>query len=351
MLKKILIVYHRFPPIAEDLKYAFIRLGINAETFYTTDYEHWFYHRIIRTANRHARNFRLIPKGGDAFKFHPLNLTNYVGSNFEKAYAESQPDAVLVIHGLPFGEAFLTELAIPKIGWHLEPRDDLSYLIQNATPFDIYNSFSQKDVHLLTGAGFDCRYLSHAADPENFYSEPDVEKKYDISFVGNWSEWRDKVLQAALEITPNIALYGGYWKKKSIIPRKIFQSIYKGNEIIGADLNHLFNSSRIVLNASRTRGTFGLNMRFFEVLASDTLLLTDEVPELEKHFVPDTHLVVYHDINELENRLCELLNNPQIQDRIRHSGQQLVLARDSYDAMAKLFLTQFQEILTTNRRV
>lgn len=350
MLKKILIVYHRFPSIAADLKKAFLRLGLNAEIFYTTDYEHWFYRRIIRKVNRHARNFRFIPKGGDIFKAHPLNLSNYVSSNLKKTISLYQPDAVLVIHGLPFGEPFLSQISVPKIGWHLEPRDDLPYLIQNASPFDIYNSFSQHDVDLLVGAGFDCRYLSHAVDPEKFYSEADSEKKFDVTFVGNWSSWRDEVVKAALEITPNVALYGGYWKKKSSISRKLFQQIFKGKEIIGADLNHLFNSSKIVLNASRTPGSFGLNMRFFEVLASGALLLTDTAPELETHFIPDTHLVVYQDLNELKQRLSELLNNQKKLDMIRYSGQHLVLERDRYDSMARHLLNQFQEVLAKKTR-
>jgi glycosyltransferase involved in cell wall biosynthesis len=346
--KKLLIAYHCFPPIAEDLKKAFLRCGVQAEIFYTTDYEHWFYRRIVRTVNRHARNLRLISKDGDLFKAHRLNLGNYVASNFQTAYARYQPDALLIIHGLPFGEAVLAEIAIPKIGWHLEPRDDLPYLVQNASPFNLYNSFSTKDVDILVNAGFDCRYLSHAVDPENFYTKTGVSKKFDVTFVGNWSAWRDEAVRAVLEITPNVALYGSYWKKKSLIPRKVFQQIYKGKEIVGAELNQLFNESRSVLNASRIPGSYGLNMRFFEVLASGTLLLTDSAPELTTHFVPDLHLVMYRNLDELKNCLRELLNDPDKQDRIRYTGQKLVLEHNSYDLMAKHLLNQFREIAEKN---
>lgn len=349
MLNKILIVYHRFPPIAEDLKKAFLHLGVEVKIFYTTDHQHWFYRRVIRTINRHARNLRLIPKGGDLFRAHPLNLTNYVSSNFEKAFSLYQPDAVFVIHGLPFGDSCLSNISVPKIAWHLEPRDDLPYLIQNASAFDIYNSFSQKDVDMLIGAGFDSRYLSHAADPEHFYVETGTPRTFDVTFVGNWSPWRDEAVKAALEVTTSVALYGGFWRKKSSIPKKMLQQIYRGKEIIGTDLNHLFNLSRVILNASRIPGSSGLNMRFFEVLASGGLLLTDSVPELRKHFVPDTHLVTYQDVNELKLRLRELLDAPEKQDLIRHSGQRLVVERNNYDLMAVHLLSQFQEVLTKHR--
>ncbi|MDP2805267.1 MAG: glycosyltransferase [Gallionellaceae bacterium] len=267
-----------------------------------------------------------------------------MSSNFEKKVAEFQPDAILVIHGLPFGESFLSKLTKPKIGWHLEPRDDLPYLVSNASPFNIYNSFSQKDVNLLVGAGFDCRYLSHAVDPTNFYSEPNIPKEFDLTFVGNWSAWRDEALSAALEVTQNVALYGSYWRKKSSIPRKLLDQIYKGEQIIGRDLNHLFNQSRIVLNASRIPQSHGLNMRFFEVLSAGNVLLTDRAPELEKHFSPNEHLVTYQNLSELKLHLKDLLENPARQELVRNAGQRLVHGHHHYDLMAEYFINQFNEI-------
>ena len=343
--KRLLLAYHRFPPIAEDLKKAFQRLGWEVEIFYTTDYEHWFYRRVVRTVNRYARSLRLIPKGKDLFKGHSLNLVNHVGSNFAEAYSRYQPDAVLVIHGLPFGAACISGIPVPRIGWHLEPRDDLPYLADNARAFDIYNSYSQKDVDLLTGAGFDCRYMSHAVDPANFHSEPGVSRKFDVTFVGNWSAWRDETLKAALEVTPNIALYGDKWSKKSTIPRQVLRQIYKGKEIVGAELNQLYNESRVVLNASRIPGSAGLNMRFFEVPAAGSMFLTDAAPELEKHFVPGTHLVLYRNCDELKRLLAELLSKPEEQDRIRLAGQRLVREQHTYDLMAAHLAAQFAEIV------
>lgn len=348
-INKVLIVYHRFPPIAPALKKAFMRLGIQAEIFCTTDYEHWFYHRVIRKVNRYARSLRLIPKGGDLFKAHPLNLVNYVSSNFARVYAGCRPDAVFVIHGLPFGRDIISKLSVPRVGWHLEPRNDLPYLADNASAFDIYNSYSQHDVDSLTAAGYDSRYMCHAVDPEEFHPEAGVAKAYDVTVVGNWSAWRDETLKAALEVTDNVAVYGGYWMRKSAIPRKTLRRIYKGAEIVGAELNHLYNASRIVLNASRTPGSAGLNMRFFEAPAAGGILLTDTAPELEKHFVPGTHLAMYRDTQELKRLLGELLGSPDKQESMRHAGQQLVLAQHTYDRMAARVLGQFREILARKR--
>jgi spore maturation protein CgeB len=206
-------------------------------------------------------------------------------------------------------------------------------------------------VDSLVGAGFDSRYLSHAVDPENFYSKPDFLKKFDVTFVGNWSAWRDEAVLAALEITSNIALYGEYWMKKSSIPKEVLQQIFKGKKIIGTDLNNLYNASRIVLNASRFPGSDGLNMRFFEVLAAGSVLLTDSAPELKKHFIPDVHLVLYQDCGDLKIQLSNLLSDPDKQDRIRYSGQALVYDQHQYDSMANHLLNQFHEILKSKNTI
>ncbi len=90
-----------------------------------------------------------------------------------------------------------------------------------------------------------------------------------------------------------------------------------------------------------------MNMRFFEVLAAGGVLLTDSVPELERHFVPNTHLVLYRNCSELSQLLSELLRNPHEQEQIGHAGQCLVLEKHSYDSMAAHLLNQFHEILQT----
>ncbi|MEX3954035.1 hypothetical protein AB4Y40_40935 [Paraburkholderia sp. EG287B] len=76
-------------------------------------------------------------------------------------------------------------------------------------------------------------------------------------------------------MTQDIALYGHSWIKKSRLPRDILRRIPKEDIILGASLNALHNKARMVLNADRTV-SLGLNMRYFEVLASGSCLLTDK---------------------------------------------------------------------------
>jgi spore maturation protein CgeB len=342
--KKLLIVYNRFPPIAEDLKKCFLSYGLQVEIFYSTEHTTWFYRKIIRFINRWARNFRLVSKGTDLFKRSRFNFLNFITLSFKKIYDDFQPDLLLIIHGIPFGQSILKDIDVPKIGWWVEPSDHLPELLKNSYAFDIYNSFSQKSVDLLLPTGIDARYLAHAVNPTNFF-KTNQEKIYDVVFVGNWSPWRDDVLEAACQVTDQIALYGPQWLKKSKLSKNLLKKIYRGPEVLGDNLNHLFNQTHIVLNASRIEGSYGLNMRFFEVTGAGSLLLTDPVSEIDKHFKDALDLVVYQDLEDLKIKLTQLLKAPDMVSKISMNGQHVVLNQHTYQHLAHQFLLQFEEIM------
>lgn len=339
---RILIAYDYFPPIAEDLKKAFERLDISVEIFYSGDHEHWFYKKIIRRINKLARNLRFIKKDTDLFAQHPLNRLNYLGSSLQQACKVFSPDMIFFIHGQPYGNYYLKNMLIPKLGWWMEPNDDIRELRENAAPFDIYYSFSQRTLDLLKPEGYKVGYLCHSVSPDRFYPSPKVQKKFDLCFVGNWSLWREKVLEAALNVTPNIALYGPHWKKKSQRITNSLSAIHCGDHIVGNELNALFNSSKVVLNASRIPGSFGLNMRFFEVLATKSCFLTDAPPELDRHFKHNQHLMVFDDLMDLETKLSLLLSHDSLRERVAAAGYQQVIQQHTYDHMAQQLLMQYQ---------
>ncbi len=343
---RILIVYDYFPPIAEDLKKAFGRLGIAAEIFHSSDHEHWFYKTIIRRTNKLARNLRLVKKDVDLFAHHPFNRLNYLTQKLKDFCDSYCPEMIFFIHGQPYGNQALDGLSVPKLGWWMEPNDDITELRVNAAPFDVYYSFSQRSLDLLKPEGFTVDYLCHSVSPERFYPVSDLQKKYDLCFVGNWSPWREKVIRAALGVTKNIALYGPHWRKKSQLICADLDAIHLGDHVTGKDLNRLFNSSKVVLNASRISGSYGLNMRFFEVLATQACFLTDAPPELTRHFEPGKHLMVFDDLASLQNKLSLLLSDSNLRNSLAITGYQYVLQHHTYDHMAEKLLNQYRQIIS-----
>ena len=85
-------------------------------------------------------------------------------------------------------------------------------------------------------------------------------------------------------------------------------------------------------------------MRFFEVLATASVLLTDEVAEIDRHFEPDVDLVVYTDTAQLQQKLQLLLASPELRQRISAAGYQKVMDHHTYGAMAAQLMAQFESL-------
>jgi hypothetical protein len=341
--KKILIVYNEFPSIAKNLSKAFEAIGYEVDVFYGTQHSHWFYRLVIRVLSRWARALRLLPKGSVLWPDHHLNFYNYIDRQFQNKFNQFSPDYLLVIHGLPFSYQFIADQKIPKLGWWIEPNDDLQELERNSKPFHIYNSFSLSSIAVLQSSNKYTNYLSHAVSTEDF-NPLNVSKDLDVVFVGNWSPWREEVLLRVLDVTQNIKIYGPQWLKKSRIPKRLLKKIYGSELIIGSELNHLLNSAKVNLNALRIHGTSGLNMRFFEVLATKSLFLTDFVPEISRHFIDGQELLVYKDLDDLTFQLKKVLCDESLRLNIAENGYQTVLNRYTYDHLAKIFEGQFKSL-------
>ncbi len=341
--KKILIVYNEFPPIARNLAKAFESIGYEVDIFYGTQHIHWFYKRVIRVLSRWARALRLISKNVTLWPNHPLNFDNYIDTQFQRRFHQYSPDYLLVIHGLPFGHQFIANQKIPKLGWWVEPNDDPVELIKNAKPFDLYNSFSLSGIAVLKSSNQCLYYLSHAVSADDF-NPLNLSKDIDVVFVGNWSPWREEVLFRVLELTQNIKIYGPQRLKKSHIPRHFLEKIYGGEFIGGEELNYLLNRAKVNLNASRIYGASGLNMRFFEVLATNSLFLTDFVPEISRHFVDGQDLLIYKNLDDLALQLEKVLFDEALRLKIAENGYQTILAGHTYGHLVKKLERQFMQI-------
>lgn len=348
--KKILIAYVEFPPIVFELKEAFEKIGIEVRLFLSSDIPVSYFHTLFcKRLTRWAWSLRLLEKGKVLFPNHPRRWENVAADGLFQSYEEFKPDLLLFIHDPSYGgygRKILEKITVPKIGWYVEPFANLTRLRESSRFFDLYNSFHLKALDHLSNERIKTGYLCHAVNPKRFYPFPDSQPVFDLCFVGNFSPWRDEVLKAALGLTKNIALYGPSWLKKgkSKINREDLAAIYRGEKIVGEELNGLFNSSRIVLSASRIRDSSGLNMRFFEVLAAGACFLTDAPPELERHFIRDKHLVTFDNLEELTLKLKKLLDDPALRKSIAQAGYEQVMAHHTYEHLAKEILSQYDSL-------
>ncbi len=345
-LKKVLIVYSARPPIIEDISAALARKGI-ATDYLLADETHWFDRWIIRRVNKQLHNFRILPKNKVLFAQHPLAHVNYRSRHLAEKCADWQPDLVLLVRGINFNHDVLA--AIPRLfGWWIEREERTGEALREFKFFDWYFFISRASVEQANAAGFtNASYQSHVVNPERFRRLENSPKQHDVCFVGNWSRHRQAYLEAVLEVTPNVVIYGRKWRRNNLTSPGILAAV-KGRWIDGEALNALYNRSRVVLNvtnwgAGSGKARSGMNMRVFEVPASGAFLLTDESREMDEFLAPGKHIGVYESIEELQTALRQALADESQRERIADQGYRHVREHFTYDAMAEQLIRVWED--------
>lgn len=347
-LQRVLIAFQQRPPIMDYLEKAFNDRGIEVVKFYSND-NTWFDRWVINKLNKQLHNLRLLPKTKNLFQGHPLAHRNYLNARLKTLYEDVRPDLVLAIRGMDIGQDAISLIACPKIGWWVEPETHIHEAIAEAALFDWYFCMNESCVDALRRSGYDyTSYLPHAVDASAFFPIPDAVKKYDLCFVGKHSEKRQQMIEAALEVTSNIVVYGPRWKEKNLTNPRV-AGLCKGAYIGGADLNRLYNKSRVVLNVTGWEGQSGqqrsgMNMRLMEVPAAGACLLTDASIELEQSLLPGQDLLVYSNTDDFKQTLNSCLSNPELCAEVGRHGSHTVSSSHTYGHTVDAIIDQYQQI-------
>jgi hypothetical protein len=326
--------------------------GVEVFTFLANDRHHWVDKYVFHAINKWAHNLRILKKGKFLFQNHPLTHWNYLNTKLVDFYQIVKPDYVFFIHGIHYSELTTSKIDCPKIAWLVDPVQDPQKLLLFTNKLDWYFSYSKQAITLLKHEGrTNVSYLPHAVDHQEFCYLPDAKKVTDISFVGKHSAHRKKFILAALEVTKNISIYGSRWLAPAMSHFSLLRSI-QGKSCYGKKLNALYNSSKIVLSIiakpeDSTKPQSGINMRPYEILASGSLLFSDNYEELHPELVSHQNLILFNDLDEFKSSLKKILSSNTEIEEIAAKGRQFIEGRFSYDEMAKVILAKFNELKTT----
>lgn len=134
--KKIQIAYVRFPPIAFDLKEAFESMGIEVRLFLASDVPVSYFHTLFcKRFTRWAWSLRLLGKEKALFMNHPKRWENVVAEGLLKSCNEFEPDMLFFIQEPAYGgygRKILEKISVPKIGWYVEPFEEIDRLKKTA---------------------------------------------------------------------------------------------------------------------------------------------------------------------------------------------------------------------------
>jgi O-antigen biosynthesis protein len=196
----------------------------------------------------------------------------------------------------------------PSIWWAIDTHlDNDGWYASKGEDFDLVFCAQQQGVESLQRSGIPAIWLPLACDP-TIHRPFDVHKEWDFCFVGN--------------------LFDGPRSELVRLLQQTYPSHFVGNAYF-TDMARVYSASRVVFNRS-LRGD--LNMRIFEALACQTLLLTDELPDngLPELFQDGVHLATYRSSSELLQKIAFYLNHPSDCARVAKTGYQLAIQQHSY---------------------
>lgn len=219
------------------------------------------------------------------------------------------------------------ELPHPSVYWAFDTHIDdkgYQYRIHRAKQFDHVFLCHKAQIESFIRDGIDpskIHYLPVAAETDCYRPYP-IMKKWNWCFIGHLnSDHRIELVDRFVKEF-DLGDGSGYlgWR---------FPNIQGHNAL--DDAAKKFSMSRLAINDAIKND---LNMRVFEVMATGTPLLTQEVPTLLELFTPGVHLLTFKTVDEAVEQAKYLLDNPSLQESIGYSGLQEILKKHTYNHRA-----------------
>lgn len=152
-----------------------------------------------------------------------------------------------------------------------------------------------------------------------------TKEKYDISFVGSRTPYREQNINEL---------------KNRNLPIHVFGRGWGGNRCVSfEEMVNIFNCSKINLNFSRAPGNkLQLKGRIFEVCLAGGFLLTEYVPEIEKYFDIGKEIVCFRNTEEMINKIIYyLVHNEERQAIARAGWKRAASEHTSFHMVSKVF--------------
>ena len=214
--------------------------------------------------------------------------------------------------------ALCKEKNIVTIGWvgdkfsnqKSEYSKFIDYLFVSDSAFlDMAKQIGFKDVDLLQ-FGYD-----HA-----LHTNKNLKRENAINFVGSYTKDRDLTFQHIDNY--HMKIYGTKWDKLSYISPSWDIS---NKKISQKDVVNVYNSTLATLNVAQKENIINMvNMRTFEATACGGCLISDYVKDIELCFEPSKEILVYKNLDELEDIVDRISKDNNFAKAIAKNGEKRV---------------------------
>jgi spore maturation protein CgeB len=180
-------------------------------------------------------------------------------------------------------------------------RGDHEYLHPRLIPcFDLYLSFTGGSILGRLERQFGARRarpLHCSCDPELYFPEPEWEPRWDLGYLGTYSDDRQPAVEALL-LEPARRLTGGRFAVAGpAYPPEIAwpANVDRFEHLPPGEHRAFYNRQRYTLNVTRAdmrRAGYSPSIRLFEAAACGTPIISDDWPGLETFFEPNREILI-----------------------------------------------------------
>jgi spore maturation protein CgeB len=268
-------------------------------------------------------------------RFFKSTLKNFNRKLFDKIVVDQftdelssfRPDLVLIVDCwyVPNGlfEALDSLKKSSLVAWWIGDLFDRKNLIRFGCVDKFYFTDSYFLEYAAQGGIFNSSYLPLASNPRIYSLINPGPRDSRLVFVGAYAENRETLLR---QVKKPILVVGKRWDR-------LTDSIHcvQAKRVSLQKVNILYNQHIGVLNIKNSDNVVnGLNMRTFDAPASGCVVLNDAVGDLERCFEIGKELLVYHDCEELNDKIERISRDAAECRAIAEAGRRRVLAEHLY---------------------
>ncbi len=264
-----------------------------------------------------------------------LYIKEYINNSFMSCVQKYQPDLIFLFKGKNISSNTLRQLRSKGyviINWYPDYYDDWSWISTHADNYDYFFTPCEFVQTQLKKIGITAFYVPFAAEPDLIYSI--LPKKYQVTFVGRYTERRNKLFKKVYR-NKQLDIWGYYhWQKSA------YKNVYHG-ELTPTQTLEIIRSSKITLNT--LTGTdevpiISVNYRVFEATGAGGFVLSSYHAPLEKFFRIGKEVDIFDSAEEASAKTKFYLKHDSLREKVARAGWERTKQDHTYQKrLQKLF--------------
>ena len=202
----------------------------------------------------------------------------------------------------------------------------LFFVLKRSVPFyDHFFVYRPSDKPSIENLGVSSTVFMPTFDPEKIYPITNIDKTYDVAFIGHYeNDGRDELLLKLIQQGFKVRLNGQRWQSS----RYHDQLVSHLGAIKPAydDYNEALNSAKVCLSFLSKLNNDTYTRRTLEIPATKTVMLAEYTDDQSEMFTPDIEAVYFSDQQEAIDKLKWLIGNPDLAASIANAGYNKVLS-------------------------